>query len=250
MHPILLIAYTFVTLSVLMYVVILVLNVRRRFSPNLNKKRILFVTAHPDDECMFFGPAIVDMSQDCEIYLLCFSSGNFYKQGEVRKLELLACCKILGIPPDNVELLDISSLPDNPDVDWNVKILCQNIEHFSKHVDANAIFTFDKDGVSNHRNHKALYNAIRNLSSRPARPGFLGYYVLETVSIWRKYISLMDLPYSILSGKNYFISTPNSIIKAQKAMYAHWSQFVWFRVLYILFSRYMIINTFQEIKQT
>ena len=26
-------------------------------------------------------------------------------------------------------------------------------------------------------------------------------------------------------------------------MRAHWSQFVWFRVLYILTSRYMVVNT-------
>ncbi len=26
-------------------------------------------------------------------------------------------------------------------------------------------------------------------------------------------------------------------------MVAHWSQFKWFRVLYIVFSRYMVVNT-------
>ena len=35
----------------------------------------------------------------------------------------------------------------------------------------------------------------------------------------------------------------------QRAMYAHLSQYVWFRRLYITFSRYMIINTLQELKQ-
>ena len=33
----------------------------------------------------------------------------------------------------------------------------------------------------------------------------------------------------------------------QQAMYAHWSQFTWFRLLYIMFSRYMIINTYEPI---
>lgn len=40
-------------------------------------KRVLFVIAHPDDECMFFGPVILKLAQrsDCEIFLLCLSEG-------------------------------------------------------------------------------------------------------------------------------------------------------------------------------
>lgn len=30
-------------------------------------------------------------------------------------------------------------------------------------------------------------------------------------------------------------------------MLNHWSQFVWFRALYIVFSRYMVMNTLEEI---
>lgn len=41
-------------------------------------KRVLVVTAHPDDECMFFGPTIVALSQrdECHVYLLCLSNGK------------------------------------------------------------------------------------------------------------------------------------------------------------------------------
>lgn len=40
-------------------------------------KRVLFVTAHPDDECMFFGPVILKLAQqsDCQIFILCLSEG-------------------------------------------------------------------------------------------------------------------------------------------------------------------------------
>lgn len=42
-------------------------------------KRVLFVTAHPDDECMFFGPTILKFTQkkDCSVYLLCLSDGKY-----------------------------------------------------------------------------------------------------------------------------------------------------------------------------
>ena len=40
-------------------------------------KNVLFVTSHPDDECMFFGPTIVTLTNDtdCSVYLLCLSRG-------------------------------------------------------------------------------------------------------------------------------------------------------------------------------
>eukprot|EP00121_Abeoforma_whisleri_P002042 Awhi_evm1s1826 len=39
--------------------------------------RILFVTAHPDDECMFFGPSILHLLKDPNntVLLLCLSEG-------------------------------------------------------------------------------------------------------------------------------------------------------------------------------
>lgn len=40
-------------------------------------KRVLIVTAHPDDEAMFFGPTILSLTKrnDCNVYLLCLSNG-------------------------------------------------------------------------------------------------------------------------------------------------------------------------------
>jgi N-acetylglucosaminylphosphatidylinositol deacetylase len=46
--------------------------------------KILFVIAHPDDECMFFGPAITSLTKPNEkknaerknIFLLCLSDGT------------------------------------------------------------------------------------------------------------------------------------------------------------------------------
>lgn len=45
-------------------------------------KRVLIITSHPDDECMFFGPVILSIVQNLKsnIYLLCLSHGNFENQ--------------------------------------------------------------------------------------------------------------------------------------------------------------------------
>lgn len=40
------------------------------------KKRVMIITAHPDDEVMFFGPTIMRLRETCDIYLLCLSYGE------------------------------------------------------------------------------------------------------------------------------------------------------------------------------
>lgn len=44
------------------------------------KDKILFVICHPDDECMFFGPAIVNLikNENRNVFLLCLSYGEFF----------------------------------------------------------------------------------------------------------------------------------------------------------------------------
>lgn len=46
----------------------------------LRAKRVLVVVAHPDDECMFFGPTIFRLcEQGADVHLLCLSNGNNIK---------------------------------------------------------------------------------------------------------------------------------------------------------------------------
>ncbi|KAL6427071.1 hypothetical protein ACFW04_009327 [Cataglyphis niger] len=114
--------------------------------------RLLLVTAHPDDEVMFFGPLIywLARSKASEIYLLCLSMD----------------CKL---------------------------------------------------------------------------------YVLESVNIIRKYIQFLDLPISLLSASYWYLVTYEQKCIIKSAMAAHKSQYVWFRKLYMIFSRYTFINTLQEV---
>lgn len=99
-------------------------------------------------------------------------------------------------------------------------------------------------------------------------------YVLESVNILRKYTMLLDLPISLLSAsywylvsfeqrRNIRVSICCRMARSarscnvwiiilfkfcqQMAMKAHKSQYVWFRKLYMGFSRYTFINTLQEI---
>uniref|UniRef100_A0A9L0ITD2 N-acetylglucosaminylphosphatidylinositol deacetylase n=1 Tax=Equus asinus TaxID=9793 RepID=A0A9L0ITD2_EQUAS len=84
--------------------------------------RSLLVIAHPDDEAMFFAPTVLGLARlRHRVSLLCFSAGNYYNQGEIRKKELLQSCDVLGIPPSGVRIIDNRDFPDDPGVQWDTQ---------------------------------------------------------------------------------------------------------------------------------
>jgi len=67
----------FFSLSLLVYYVLKRLT-KRRVRLKVHTGRVLFVTAHPDDECMFFAPTILTLTRSgqYDVFLLCLSSGK------------------------------------------------------------------------------------------------------------------------------------------------------------------------------
>ncbi|KAM6372800.1 N-acetylglucosaminyl-phosphatidylinositol de-N-acetylase isoform 3-T4 [Pluvialis apricaria] len=133
--------------------------------------RALLVTAHPDDEAMFFAPTVLGLGRaGARPAVLCCSAGNYYNQGEIRKKELEQSCFLLGVPASNVTVIDHRDLPDNPAVEWDTRLLAAFV---LKHIEANNInlvVTFDAGGVSGHANHISLYTALRYLHSERKLP--------------------------------------------------------------------------------
>ena len=78
--------------------------------------RVLLLTAHPDDECLFFTPTVSSLlalpsasglsGHSVELYSLCLSVGNADGLGEVRRDELLRSLDVLGIPEGRRWLVD------------------------------------------------------------------------------------------------------------------------------------------------
>ncbi|XP_009985189.1 PREDICTED: N-acetylglucosaminyl-phosphatidylinositol de-N-acetylase [Tauraco erythrolophus] len=171
-------------------------------------------------------------------------SGNYYNQGEIRKKELEQSCFLLGIPASDVTVVDHRDLPDNPAVQWDTQLLAAFV---LKHVEANninVVVTFDAGGVSGHANHVSLYTALRSLHSEGKLPEGCRVLVLESVNLFRKYISILDIPVSCLLPRDaLFILTEEETEQARRAMRCHRSQLLWFRHIYLLFSRYMVINS-------
>ncbi|XP_064127913.1 N-acetylglucosaminyl-phosphatidylinositol de-N-acetylase isoform X1 [Loxodonta africana] len=218
--------------------------------------RTLLVTAHPDDEALFFAPTVLGLARlGHRVSLLCFSAGNYYSQGEIRKKELLQSCGVLGIPSSSVMIIDNRAFPDDPGVQWDTEHVASVL---LQHIEANGInlvVTFDARGVSGHINHIALHAAVsalngtswllqQTLHSEERLPKGCSVLTLETVNVVRKYISSLDLPFSWLQTQSaLFVLTSEEVAQAKRAMSCHRSQLLWFRRLYVIFSRYMRINS-------
>lgn len=67
----------YLTVCVLLYTGIVKWNVLEFKKDIKDPKRVLIVIAHPDDECMFFGPTVLNLTKrrGCLVYLMCLSSG-------------------------------------------------------------------------------------------------------------------------------------------------------------------------------
>ncbi|KAM5309649.1 N-acetylglucosaminyl-phosphatidylinositol de-N-acetylase isoform 3-T4 [Glossophaga mutica] len=182
-----------------------------------NGSRTLLVIAHPDDEAMFFAPTLLGLARlKHRVFLLCFSAGNYYNQGEIRKKELLQSCGVLGIPAASITIIDNRDFPDDPGVQWDTasvaSVLLQHIEV----NDINLVVTFDAGGISGHSNHVALHTATRTLHSKGRLPAGCRVLTLQSVSMLRKYISLLDLPFSLLhTGDILFVLTSKEAAQAK-----------------------------------
>ena len=206
-------------------------------------KRILFVTAHPDDECMFFTPIIANAVKRHHVHLLCLSTGNYDGLGSIRKKELFASAAVLGIPSHNVTCIDDENLPDHPTQLWPEALIAKYVSDYVKAHDIQTIVTFDGYGVSGHCNHIATSRGV----SHALRTGMVKTELMHLVSVGiiRKYLGIFDLPFSSWQTHFYYFT---SFTLALRAMRAHASQLVWFRYLFLIFSRYVYMNTLTVVK--
>lgn len=73
-------SFLYIVICILLYFAIIRWKILSFNKSINNPKRVLIVTAHPDDECMFFGPTILNLTKqkDCTVYILCLSTGCIY----------------------------------------------------------------------------------------------------------------------------------------------------------------------------
>ena len=212
---------------------------------------VLFVTAHPDDEAMFFVPTIRNLAPAHDLSLLCLSSGDADGLGEVRKKELVKAGAVLGFETSAVRVVEHEGLPDGMRTEWSPELVAEIVEREVRAREIDVIITFDVHGVSGHWNHIAVHHGVRQMLKRQQQgqgrqcdtTPRVRAFALVTTGILRKYLGLLDAPLSVLSERCYASIDP---ALNYRAMQAHFSQFVWYRRLFVLFSRYTFLNTLVE----
>ncbi|XP_053208282.1 N-acetylglucosaminyl-phosphatidylinositol de-N-acetylase-like [Panonychus citri] len=222
----------------------------------------LIVIAHPDDETMFFGPLLVSLISNSpdKIFILCLTSGDFYGLGAIRSIELITAVQQIGLPKVNLFLTD--QFRDGFDQHWNSSLISLIVEEKIRNHNITHVITFDEFGVSHHPNHRDTHSFIKVFSSSSGQLATsVKFFLLESVSLHRKYLSFLDIPISLIDieindwlsnhkypnqRKWFFGLTPSKYLKLVRALYAHESQMVWFRKVYSILSRYMFMNTLTD----
>lgn len=193
---------------------------------------VMLVIAHPDDECMFFGPILSYLQNRtrCRVSCLCLTNGNANGLGKVREKELLKSLAKLGI--SDLELIDDGELKDSMVIPWSISRAEFHVKEAVKKFNADLIVTFDEFGVSRHINHTACSHCVESIPIPTLK--------LVTVPLAIKYIGPIAAFFYI--GREYTFVSGGAVARA--AMREHRSQYVWFRRLFVIFSSYMYINTF------
>lgn len=122
-----------------------------------NARVVLIVTAHPDDEAMFFGPTLTALREHgtVDVHILCLSTGDYEGLGKVRVQELVVSCELLGIASHRVTVIDDVSMRDGPDNSWPPGLVARHVGVAIATSGAQVVLTFDSVGVSGHPNHVA-----------------------------------------------------------------------------------------------
>ncbi|KAI5123227.1 hypothetical protein M0805_001316 [Coniferiporia weirii] len=280
-------------------------------SDTTERLRILLLTAHPDDECMFFAPTLFalarnavvrepgyvaqdvrttdDLETRTDVYSLCLSSGDADGLGETRKVELEASLDVLGVEKGRRWVLD-EPFKDNITMFWDAQLVADYVRPYLLEHKIDIVLTFDGHGISSHPNHISLARGARVLVSDPPSRS-LRAFSLKTTGLLPKYTGagaalftkfrlafcaspltlweldtypqltpLLELASPVLralkaagcpaheEGESAsFVSGWTEYARALRAMRAHESQLVWFRWLYVGFSRYLWVNTWDEI---
>ena len=234
----------------------------------------LLIVAHPDDECMFFGPT-VRVLQSCHrpIHVLCLSTGDAAPQrvGERRTTELKHSCSVMGVPWSRVRVMDDARLQDGMQSVWEpevvAEVVAQAIKDFSlvsKGIHGNeqgslTVITFDAYGVSNHANHRSVYHGVRHWQEEQKRrkgdlgPGYVEVFALHSSTLLIKYIgcfSWLVEPFVWWlrntwrrSPRDHSIACWNpDVARVWRAMACHRSQLTWWRVLFVFLSQYSTLN--------
>lgn len=224
-----------------------------------SRRAALVLIAHPDDESYFFGPTVQALKRaNVETHLVCLSDGGGGGDGETRKKELLRVKEFFGL--EGMCIVETDDLRDGMDREWPAKTVMAVLDAYTEGapVAFDYVVTFDAGGVSGHVNHVGTHEGARQwIEERKqsvVKASEAGkcpqVWVLETTNVARKFSGAVDWFASyvecMMDSRRVFVPSP-SPLEVLRAVRLHKSQFVWYRKLFVTFSRYTYMNTLRRI---
>lgn len=210
----------------------------------------LLVVAHPDDETMFFGPTIFNLlGSNRSIRILCLSNGNADNIGLQREVEFARVMRSFGTGID-LTIISDRKLQDSDTLYWDPGVVAKYMADHIYNSSIQTLVTFDSYGVSGHTNHRSIYYALQTLRLSLKQPK-IDLLVLKSVNIFRKYMFFLDSVFTMASSYLTMAQSARAFSLAldltshsslKQILKLHASQMVWYRQLYMVFSRYMFIN--------
>ena len=205
--------------------------------------RVLLVSAHPDDETLFFAPLI--LAAPSNTFLLCLSTGDAYGLGRQRSEELIASTQSLGIPHEQVRWVDHPECRDGMTTHWSLPVVCQCVEEFIHQIQPSLVVSFDEFGVSGHVNHMDVSKGVQQVKLRLQNTyPHLVFLQLKSCNVLRKFIGVLDICPSLMFEEHVAINF--NLWRVLYGLLLHRTQITWYRILFVIFSRFTYVNTFKE----
>ena len=157
-------------------------------------KRALLVTAHPDDESMFFMPTILELrARGWRVGLLCLSNGDYDGMGRRREKELFAFAALLDLRRDDVVIARSAALRDGWER-WDVDAVAEQVRGAlrAERGAYDLLLTFDGRGVSGHPNHCSIYDAVARMAAAADGRSGCPAYALESMALPRKFLGAAE----------------------------------------------------------
>jgi N-acetylglucosaminylphosphatidylinositol deacetylase len=218
---------------------------------------ILLVTAHPDDEVMFFSPLLdAARANGWRAEVLCLTDGAAVE----RRAELDAAARVFYFIP---RVCEIAGVRDGMREEWDLEAAAAVVSAAAALPHIAAVVTFDERGVTGHLNHSSARRAVARACRASAVPVFelvslpfyhrftgpCGFWLWVSGQTERGESSLPRATSPPRSPPAWpqramFIRSPHAFpcLRAHAGMRAHASQYVWWRGLWVIFSAYSYAN--------